>query len=244
MKYLSPTFASILVALFCLLGTANAIQPLELETRVGREIRQALEQVQDLQGHRVSIRDHGGGVTLSGDVSSDFDRRRIEQIALTVKGVNCVHNLLQVRPNETGHELAERIQQDILQAKLEGGCDLSIKVSNGFVTLGGSVDSEEDARTVIRLAENQAGEGNVLNLLNYAPRWTDQEIREKLMQSLKKEEQIDLSQLEISVEDGTAVFSGSLNKHEDIDEILAIALMSPGIRNIESKMKIGNREYQ
>ena len=77
MKLLHRYLIGFVVAFFSLGSLTHAIEPIEIETRIGKEIREKLEQIPDLKAHNIVIRDHRRRITLLGTVSTESDREKI-----------------------------------------------------------------------------------------------------------------------------------------------------------------------
>jgi osmotically-inducible protein OsmY len=140
---------------------------------VSNDIRHALDQG-GLNDVSVSQDRDKGVVTLGGKVRTDSDKARAESIAKSIAGNEVVSNEIGVRPN--GDESsAKKVDSDLdsgidknldamlVQHKLKD--NVRYDVSNGVVTLKGTVPSQDRGSSVQKLAEQVPNVKQVVNEL-------------------------------------------------------------------------------
>ena len=140
---------------------------------VSNDIRHALNQG-GLNDVSVSQDRDKGVVTLGGKVRTGDDKARAESIAKSIAGNEVVSNEIGVRPN--GDEgTAKKVDSDLdsgidknldamlVQHKLKN--DVRYDVSNGVVTLKGTVPSQDRRSSVQNLAEQVPNVKQVVNEL-------------------------------------------------------------------------------
>jgi hyperosmotically inducible protein len=140
---------------------------------VSNDIRHALNEG-GLNDVSVSQDRDKGVVTLGGKVRTDDDKARAESIAKSIAGNEVVSNEIGVRPN--GDEgTAKKVDSDLdsgidknldamlVQHKLKN--DVRYDVSNGVVTLKGTVPSQDRRSSVQKLAEQVPNVKQVVNEL-------------------------------------------------------------------------------
>ena len=140
---------------------------------VSNDIRHALNEG-GLNDVSVSQDREKGVVTLGGKVRTDDDKARAESIAKSIAGNEVVSNEIGVRPN--GDEgTAKKVDSDLdsgidknldamlVQHKLKNA--VRYDVSNGVVTLKGTVPSQDRRSSVQKLAEQVPNVKQVVNEL-------------------------------------------------------------------------------
>jgi hyperosmotically inducible protein len=140
---------------------------------VSNDIRHALDEG-GLNDVSVSQDRDKGVVTLSGKVRTDDDKARAESIAKSIAGTEVVSNEIGVRPN--GNEgTAKKVDSDLdsgidknldamlVQHRLKD--DVRYDISNGVVTLKGTVPSQDRRSSVQKLAEQVPNVKQVVNEL-------------------------------------------------------------------------------
>ena len=140
---------------------------------VSNDIRHALGEG-GLNDVSVSQDRDKGVVTLGGKVRTDDDKARAESIAKSIAGNEVVSNEIGVRPNG-GEGTAKKVDSDLdsgidknldamlVQHKLKD--DVRYDVSNGVVTLKGTVPSQDRRSSVQKLAEQVPNVKQVVNEL-------------------------------------------------------------------------------
>jgi osmotically-inducible protein OsmY len=140
---------------------------------VAGDVRQALDQAGLNDVHVDQDRDKGV-VTLSGKVRSESDKERAESIARSSAEGQVVSNQISVRPN--GDESTARKVDSDLDSGIDKNLDATLvqhrlkddvryDVSNGVVTLKGTVPSQDQRSSVQRLAEQVPNVKQVVNEL-------------------------------------------------------------------------------
>lgn len=66
----------------------------------------------------------------------------------------------------------------------------------------------------------------------------DNAIKERVLSAIRSDPDANLRGMTLDVRDGVAIFSGHVNRHEEIDNALAQTLMVNGVRNVESNVTI------
>ena len=140
---------------------------------VSNDIRHALDEG-GLNDVSVSQDRDKAVVTLGGKVRTDDDKARAESIAKSIAGNEVVSNEIGVRPNG-GEGTAKKVDSDLdsgidknldamlVQHKLKD--DVRYDVSNGVVTLKGTVPSQDRRSSVQKLAEQVPNVKQVVNEL-------------------------------------------------------------------------------
>lgn len=107
-----------------------------------------------------------GVVTLTGEVAWQYQRANIAKNIEHVGGVVNVINLISVKPRATASDVQQRIK-DALQrhAELEAN-KISVVVSDGTVTLSGTVESIDEMDRVEAAAWNAPGVSRVIDNLH------------------------------------------------------------------------------
>ena len=139
----------------------------------------------DVKGRRIDVDTRQGVVTLTGEVSSDSERRQAIAIARNTDGVTSVTDQLKVQAAAaTGGDEARSARSNVstvedawittkLQAKffLDGDIkarDIDVDTRRGVVTLKGSVASDAEKQMATAIARDTEGVTRVVNELTVA----------------------------------------------------------------------------
>jgi len=158
-----------------------------------------------------------GVVTLTGKVRDLRTRSSLVEDATNTLGVLGVIDSLEV----TGPDITpeDRVIEAAVKQALErdpyvGKSDIDVTVSDGVVSLAGTVDLQYQKlhaqRLVEKLSDLKAVENNIHVDTDAAPR-TDQEILATMEQDLDWVPWLSDADVEVSVDDGVATIRGSVN---------------------------------
>ena len=192
-------------------------------------------------GIGVDVRD--GIVTLTGTVSSYANKTAAQQAAHRVVGVLDVANDIEVRPTGTfarnDAEIAKAVRHTLEWDALVPDERIRSTVSNGWVTLEGSVDlwrEREDAeRSVLKLT----GVVGVINLITIVPRKIDpQELREEIEFALDRRAEREADRLRIEVKNGTVELWGRVHSWQEKRAVLGSIGHMPGVLTVREHLRI------
>jgi hyperosmotically inducible periplasmic protein len=192
-------------------------------------------------------------VWLEGQVGSLETKNQVERIVSEVSGVKTVVSSLTIDPSmakllgkHEGSALADVILEEMKQRKLQNYA-VSVSSHRGVVTLSGNVGNQKTIEEIEEITLSTSGVHRVINKLvvkefpePVAPKIaaTDAELYDRLKAALQNEELIKSQSIKFEVEKGIASFSGRAPTHSDSDQILSIALMVDGIKDVKSSIKV------
>jgi osmotically-inducible protein OsmY len=131
----------------------------------------------------IAVKVDGDRALLSGEVPSRSTQELAEEVALSVRGIRRVENLLTVDTGESSlatpagravdkadaevrdAALELRVGQRLLSEIGRYALDLEVEVTDGVVSLRGKLPDEERRRLALRAAEQTPGVQKIINLL-------------------------------------------------------------------------------
>lgn len=207
---------------------------IEADPRIGHE------------GLSLDVDGEDGTVLLEGLVSRLADKRRIESIALDVDGVDAVDNRLTVRPDVdvSDAELRENIARALMQDRSVDGTYVDVSVSEGVVTLRGTVLSLTMKRYVGVLAWWVPGVRDVNNQLDLvAPEEdNDDEIREAVAAAIDKDYLVDSMDITVHSHRGVVTLRGAVFGEEQREAAENDAWFVLGVRDVNNELRVSPAE--
>lgn len=185
---------------------------------------------------KIDITTNNGIVKLSGTVSNILAKERAARIAETVRGVRAVINEIHVKPlmNRTDSEIAEEVDRAFVSDPAAESWQISESVSDGVVTLTGTVDSFAEKELAGTIAKGVRGVQHVNNQIdvNYRKERTDAEIREDIAARLKWSVLVDDGLIDVKVQDGHVSLSGTVGSAAEKRQARMTA-WTAGVRAVE-----------
>lgn len=190
-------------------GLSNQIT----DQKITSAIEKDMQTDSAISAHLVDVDTEIGIVTISGYVGNLLEKDRALEIAESTRGVRAVINKIQVRSSYRGDQ---KILNDVKMALDEDpatdGYEIAVSVSGGVVTLTGTVDSWVEEQLSMEVARGIRGVKDVKDNLtvDYKSSRPDQEIRVNVDGRLASDAWIDASSIQVSVDQGNIVLSGSV----------------------------------
>jgi osmotically-inducible protein OsmY len=180
----------------------------ELVRAIERKI--SLDSARDMS--EINVNATKGMVALSGTVDNILARERATRIAESVKGVRAVSNRVEVTPpaTRTDEEIRRDVQDLLLWDPAADSLALEVSVTEGKVSLEGSVQSFAEKQLAERVAKGVNGIVDMENsiALVYPAERSDGEIARDIEQRLRWDALIDSALIDVKVHQGSVELSG------------------------------------
>ena len=193
----------------------------------------------------VGIEVDGGVVTLTGTVATWAKRLAAQEAAHRVAGVLDIANDIVVKiPGtllRTDTDVAQAVRRALEWDVLVPHERIQSTVSNGWVTLEGSVDSWAEREDAERAVENLAGVRGVTDRVTIrAPQPPEPDrVRVAIEDALERRADRQVKRLRIEVTPAGAVkLSGTVRSLADKRATLAAARFTPGVRTVEDHLRV------
>lgn len=201
----------------------------------------------------ISVTATGDGViTLEGEVPTFWQKRAVEAAAKRVAGVRAVANDLEVRLVREHHrddtELAERAIETVGWQGSVPEERVGVTVSDGWVTLDGTVPWEYQRRAAEEAVRGLIGVRGVSNLIEIEARPsadTEAEAeearggaRERIEEAFRRNAELDAQALEVRVSGDGAILSGEVATWRQREEAEWIAWAAGGIVDVENRIEV------
>jgi osmotically-inducible protein OsmY len=212
-----------------------------------KELRQnvidELEFEPSIESANIGVAADSGVVTLSGHVTSYLQKIDAERAVWRVKGVKAIAEELEIRlpwdKKVNDDEIAKRAIDILAWSTLVPSESIKVVVRDGWVSLSGQVDwnyQRDAAADEIRKLTGVLGLDNNITL---APTAQKIDIRQRVMDALKRHAEIEASRIDIEVGAGGSVtLSGLVDDWEERRAIKRAVWSAPGVHSIEDNLRI------
>jgi osmotically-inducible protein OsmY len=143
--------------------------PVKSDARIQQDVLQALRWNPQVESTNVGVEVDEGIVTLTGTVHSSAERLAAQEAAHRVFGVQDVANDLHVRPLDglvrTNSNLARAVRHTLVSDVVVPDLQISSTVSDGWVTLDGTVGNWHEREQAEQAVRHLAGVRGVINRL-------------------------------------------------------------------------------
>jgi osmotically-inducible protein OsmY len=205
-----------------------------------RDIELELQWDPSVDASNIGVSGKNGVITLTGQVSNYYEKWRAERIAKRVAGVAGLANDLQVRLD------SERTDTDIAQAAaLALDINTSIPpnqvmviVDHGRVTLEGKVNWFYQKSSAESTISHLAGVKAVTNAITITPKPMPADVRSQIEQALKRNAQVDASQISIEVDGRKVILRGNVRTWAELDEAEAASWAAPGVSEVDNRLTV------
>jgi osmotically-inducible protein OsmY len=208
-------------------------------------VQEELKKDNRLQGEEIEavVVDHT--VTLKGTVSSSDIAHLAENIAYDIEGIDSVENYL--LPKETGAHILN--EDEIIKNRLINLFSLNhqlrfpslkIQVSDGIVTISGTVDEIWKKSLIQELALDTSGVKKVKNTIEVAPshKESDENLAIKIKNTIDKNYMIDSDRVQISVRKGIVRLTGEVRSQLALRAAINSATYTPGVMEINNELRV------
>jgi len=193
-----------------------------------------------------------GVVTLSGEVDSWAERTLAEEASEQVAGVVAVENDLtyEIVAGRTDQEIREEIRTRLRRDASIDAALVGVAVENGEVTLSGSVGSaaeKTEAGTEAWLVPGVEVVNNNLDVewwldgdkaTDWEPEWTDANAEEAVESALANDPRVESFEVNVSVDDGVATLTGSVDNLRAKQEAEDEALDTLGVWRVKNHLRV------
>lgn len=191
----------------------------------------------------VGVEVDNGAVTLTGTVGSWAKRQAAEAAVRRVAGALDVANDIQVKVPGSGARTDTEIAQAVRRA-LEWDVfvpeeKISSTVSDGWVTLDGTVDLGSQREDAERAVRNLVAVKGVINrLIVKTPSPIPDNVRKAIEQALERRAEREARRIRVEVQDGKVTLTGTVNTWAERKSALAAARFTLGVREVEDHLRV------
>jgi len=212
--------------------------------QIQRDVQDELRWDARLQPNEIGVIVKYGVVMLTGWVDSYVKKWAAEQAAVRVARVRAVANDIEVKLPAS----AERTDTDIAAAAVMAlqwdalipDEQVKVRVSEGWVTLGGEVEWQYQKRAAERAVRGLTGVRAVTNLISIRPptRPLPEELKRKISAALVRNVEIDPRRMTVDVVDDRVILGGTVRSWTERREADQAVWSAPGVTDVVNNIVV------
>jgi osmotically-inducible protein OsmY len=206
-------------------------------------VQQELRWDSRLDAADIGVVVHDGIVTLSGTVKSFTESKAAQAAALRVAGVRDVANDIHIQMpgslTRTDADIAQAVRAALKSDITIPSDRIRSTVSEGVVTLLGTVDDWHEVAAAERAVSNLAGVHDVVSELDVnAPPLDSTVVQAEIEEALERRAERAARRISVTVLDGTATVTGTVHSWAEKDAVLGAARGTHGVRLVRDQLRI------
>ncbi len=213
------------------------------DAQIQQDVLNELKWDSRVEETEVGVQVEKGIVTLTGGVSGWAKRVAAQEAAHRVYGVLDVANDIQVKMAgslmRTDTEIAQAVRHALEWDVFVPDKQITSTVSNGWVTLEGTVDvwsHREDAERAVR---NLSGVHGVTNKIAVKqPKVVSQDVRKVIEEALERRAEREANRIQVEVDNGTVTVSGVVHSWEEKVAVAAAARYARGVVTLNDRLRV------
>ena len=210
------------------------------DTQIHHDVLEELKWDSRVDEKEVGVQVEGGVVTLAGTVSSWAKRLAAQEAAHRVIGVLDVANDLKVKTMgaHTDTEIAQAVRRALDWDVFVPEDKITSTVSDGWVTLEGTVESGSQRSDAERAVRNLAGVKIVVNKIAVMPpKPVPGDVRKAIEHALERRAEREAQRIQVDVRDGTVTLTGSVHSWAERKSVVSAVRFTPGVRSVEDHLR-------
>jgi osmotically-inducible protein OsmY len=207
-----------------------------------QNILDELEFEPSIDAAHIGVAVEDGIVTLTGHVSSYWEKTTAENVVRRVKGVKGIAEEIEVRlvgqKGTADDEIAKRAVNAITWNVSIPRDKVQVKVQDGWITLTGKLEWQYQKNAAAEAVRGLAGVVGVANQIEITPRVSVSDIKKRIEDALKRDAETEAQAIRVNVLNGKVTLEGKVRAWSERQAAERAAWSSPGVKTVEDRISI------
>ena len=217
---------------------------MKTDLEIQKDVLTELKQDHHIHANYIGVEVSKGVVTLSGHVESYFEKWKAEKATKQVQGVHAlaqeINVILPGSSSRSDSEIAHQIKSLINWSNIDPNNKIKAKVEEGFVTLGGTVDSHSQRELVQHLIANLIGITGICNLIDIEPKLSIPLVKKGITGSFRRQAIDEANNLEIAIDNNIVTLSGKVHSWSERNLAINAAWEITSVKEVVDRIQIVN----
>lgn len=206
------------------------------------DVEEELEWEPEVDAEHIAVVVNDGAVTLFGHVPSLYDRTKAVEVTHRVAGVVAVADEIEVRlPDDherDDSDIAQTIAHLFSWTSTLPNDAIEATVTNGEVTLTGTVPHEFMVAEAVRLVERLVGVRSVTSLVTTAKPTDVARVEKVVADALSRDAAVAARRIRVEVDGATAVLTGEVRTAEEARVAARAVARCEGIAKVDDRLVV------
>jgi osmotically-inducible protein OsmY len=183
-----------------------------------------------------------GVVTLTGHVASYAEKIAAERIVQRIKGVKAIAQEIEGRyPDQakrSDDEIAQRALSILKWSVHVPSESIKVKVEKGWITLDGGAPWQYQRQAAESAVRKLSGVVGVTNLIEIMPHVEPADVRQKIIDSLKRSAELEADSIRVLVENDKVILEGKVKAWYERELAERAAWSAPGVKSVIDRLTL------